>query len=61
MNKREEVAELIQDMRVTYKGKNGTLVSVALNGFGYFNPDTNKHGNDGMILVNLEDLAIVNK
>lgn len=49
---------LTENSRVTYKGKRGTLVAIGLHGCGYFNPDTNQRGNDGMILVLLEELTV---
>jgi hypothetical protein len=42
--------------RISYKGKSGTIVTVALHGCAYINLDNNKRGNDGMILVKLDEL-----
>ena len=47
---------ITSNTRVSYKGKSGTVVSIALHGMAYFNPDTNKRGNDGMKLVEVSAL-----
>ena len=52
--------QISEGTRATYKGKEGTVVSIALHGAGYFNPDSNKRGNDGIILVMLDELTVTN-
>jgi hypothetical protein len=42
--------------RILYRGKSGTIVTVALHGCAYINLDNNKKGNDGMIIVKLDEL-----
>ena len=47
---------ITEGTRAFYRKKAGTVVAVSHHGFCYFNPDSNKRGNDGMELVAISDI-----
>ncbi len=53
------MSEIKEGSRVKYQDRNGTVVALALYPYCYFNDDLNKKGNDGIYLVQLEDLILI--
>ena len=52
---------ITEGARVIYKGQPGTLVAITATGtVAYFSPDSNKRGNDGMMLISISDLEPIN-
>jgi hypothetical protein len=50
---------IVEGARVTYRRKTGTVMAVGFHGTCYFNADSNKQGNDGMELVAVADLSLI--
>ncbi len=51
--------KIVEGTRAIYKNKTGTVVAIGQHGMGYWDPDTNQKGNDGMQLVAIADLTII--